>query len=127
MDKSIKIISLFFFLVYTSYVFRIVFPLIEYTVNYNYITEELCVEKDNPDNNCHGSCYLSKQIEREVNPVRKDKTVIIDFVKIPHLLYVYDIDISPRNFALNYITYQDKLINYLIKPLTPPPEFISFS
>ncbi len=126
MDKTIKIFSLFFFLIYTSYVFRIAFPLIEYVVDYNYISEELCVEKDNPNNDCHGSCYLSKQIEREVNPVSKEKTVIIDFIKLPHLLAESELNILPQNSILEYFTFHNKIINYSSKPLTPPPESISF-
>ncbi|MDR0537144.1 MAG: hypothetical protein LBH04_03730 [Tannerellaceae bacterium] len=38
-------------------------PHIEYNIFNDYIVENLCVERNNPDNCCLGSCYLEKQIE----------------------------------------------------------------
>ena len=61
---SLKIISLFFLILYSSYVFRIVFPLIDYVVNYSFIVHELCEQKDNLDNLCMGKCHLQKEIKR---------------------------------------------------------------
>ncbi len=40
--------------------------LAEFALNYKYITEEVCVQKDVPDNSCQGSCYLEPRLERSL-------------------------------------------------------------
>ena len=40
--------------------------LAEFALNYKYITEEVCVQKDVPDNTCKGSCYLEPRLERSL-------------------------------------------------------------
>jgi len=45
-------------------VFRPLVPLVKYAVNYNYISEVLCVNKDNTELHCNGKCYLRKQLSK---------------------------------------------------------------
>ena len=45
-----------------------VFPYIEYAVNYEHISTELCVNKNNPEMECQGKCHLQKQIVENENP-----------------------------------------------------------
>ena len=40
-------------------------PLAEYAVNYDYIVENLCENRDTPSLNCDGKCYLAKQLAKE--------------------------------------------------------------
>ena len=122
MKNTTKIFASLLFLIYISYVFRVVFPVIDYVIHYKYITEELCIEKDNPNNNCHGSCYLSKEMAREVTPLQKGKTIIIDFIKIPHLIPFLEDKLYANLFSLKYFIIQEKVIKYSSKPLSPPPK-----
>ena len=122
MKNTVKIFSSILFVVYISFVFRIVFPLIDYTINYKYITEELCIERDNPDNNCHGSCYLSSEIEREVNPSSEEKTVVLDFVKIPLLVFSFNNNYFPKTLSIKYLSIQSNILKNSPKPITPPPQ-----
>ena len=39
-------------------VFRPALPIVEYVLNYNYISKELCENKDRPELGCNGKCYL---------------------------------------------------------------------
>ena len=117
--------SYILFVIYLTYVFRIIFPVLDYVIQYKYITEELCIEKDNPDNDCHGSCYLSKEIEREVNPNSDGKTVIIDFIKIPHIMFQVIANFDDNHQNIKYFLVQKNIIEYSSKPQTPPPQ-ISF-
>ncbi len=43
---------------------RPVLPFISYAVNYDYITKELCENKEKPDLLCKGKCYLSKELAK---------------------------------------------------------------
>ncbi len=45
---------------------RITGPFIDWLVNYDYIVEELCVEKDEVVNDCCGSCVLTDNLEKVV-------------------------------------------------------------
>lgn len=46
-------------------------PIAEYIVNYDYIVNTLCENKDRPQLQCNGKCYLSKQLAKEAE--QKDK------------------------------------------------------
>jgi len=41
-------------------------PIVEYTLNYDYIVENLCENKEKPILKCNGKCYLAKQIAKEL-------------------------------------------------------------
>ena len=40
-------------------------PLVNYAMNYDYIVEMLCENKDRPQMHCDGKCYLAKQLAQE--------------------------------------------------------------
>ena len=40
-------------------------PIVEYIVNYDYIVNVLCENKDRPELQCDGKCYLAKQFAKE--------------------------------------------------------------
>ena len=42
-------------------------PIIEYFVNYDYITSKLCENIDKPILTCNGKCYLEKQVVQQLN------------------------------------------------------------
>lgn len=44
-----------------------VFPVLDYAINYDYISKELCENKDKPNSCCEGKCYLKKELAKEAN------------------------------------------------------------
>lgn len=42
---------------------RPITPFIEYLVNYDYISNILCINKDKP--NCNGKCHIVKQLKQQ--------------------------------------------------------------
>lgn len=67
MKTTILILSIFILL-------RPVFPAVEYVARFDYIKNELCVNKDKPELECNGTCHLKKELAKaaqEDNP--KDK------------------------------------------------------
>jgi len=69
MKFSIVLIALFMLL-------KPVFPVIEYAVNYNYISKVLCVNKNKPKMHCNGKCHLMKELAKESEsekPLSSDK------------------------------------------------------
>jgi hypothetical protein len=39
-----------------------------FKINQTYIAKELCVNRNNPNSNCNGHCYLCKQLNKEERP-----------------------------------------------------------
>ncbi|MEE9429454.1 MAG: hypothetical protein V3V16_00330 [Melioribacteraceae bacterium] len=126
MQKIIKIFSIFFLILYTSFALRIVIPFIDYSINYTFITEELCEEKDNLVNECHGKCHLAKEIKKQVDPQNEngEKIVIIDFVKVPHLISTDKNQYIKNPIEIKFVHLSLKHLDFRYEPLTPPPKVV---
>lgn len=44
--------------------FKPVLPLVDYVVNYDYISEVLCINKDKPELQCNGKCHLNAELAK---------------------------------------------------------------
>ena len=77
MNRSAKILGFFLLLIYFTYAFRIIFPLIDYTLNFTYIVNELCEQKDVKENRCKGKCHLSKEIKNQVDHSNDENNFVI--------------------------------------------------
>lgn len=47
-------------------IFRPLFPYLEYMVRRDFIIQNLCINKNEPEKQCHGKCHLEKQLSKEV-------------------------------------------------------------
>ena len=53
-----------------------VLPLVDYVVNYDYISKVLCENKAKPEMKCNGKCHLMKELAKaseEEKPISNDK------------------------------------------------------
>ena len=102
-------------------------PVIEYVAQYDYIVSTLCENKDKPEMECNGKCYLTKQLAKEAgdeenNPFNQtSKIEIPQFIIseiIPDFSFLPDLEISNvRNFGFTPVLY---LSPYSLKILHPP-------
>lgn len=79
---------------------RPLWPIVEYMINYDYIVTRLCENKDKPEMQCNGKCYLTKQLAKEAageeeNPFGNNsyKTEIPHFIiaeKLPEFHFAYN-------------------------------------
>ncbi len=53
------VISIFLLLVLAL---RTAMPILDYAVNYQYISTQLCENRDKPELRCNGKCYVKKEI-----------------------------------------------------------------
>ena len=56
-----------------------VFPLVDYVVNYEYISKVLCENKTKPELKCNGKCHLMKELAKaseEEKPISSDKKMM---------------------------------------------------
>lgn len=72
--------------------FRPVFPILDYVLNYRYISTELCENKDTPELGCNGKCHLKKELAKALKnetPSSNEKkseiteTILLYFENIP--------------------------------------------
>lgn len=128
MTAYLKILNLILLLVYSSYVFRSVFPLVDYVINFNFIVSELCEQKDNPENMCMGKCHLQKEMKKQVDEEgSKKQLVVLENIKFDHIAYSNAQSGSQPTFIKFFIS-DFKSANLLpCEPLLPPPKILSNS
>ncbi|MCK0189814.1 hypothetical protein [Arenibacter sp. F20364] len=104
-------------------------PIAEYAVNYDYIVENLCENRDTPSMHCDGKCYLAKQLAKESegsdkNPFEgKRFNVEIQFISSFDPLFVFgsamDFDTTVKN---NYKGIQTLIPGLYTTDIAQPPE-----
>jgi 5-methylthioribose kinase len=74
--KRLILIAVFFFL------FKPLFPIVEYIANYDYISKVLCVNKNKPAMACNGKCHLMRELAKAAEnekPVSDKKAAVKNF------------------------------------------------
>lgn len=77
---------------------RPVLPLINYAVNYEYIVDNLCENRNIPQSTCKGKCYLEKEIsktEKQANNGQHIKLAGLD-VFLSHEILSFSVTRSDR-------------------------------
>lgn len=125
MNKKLYI-NIFFIAIYTLSLFTPIVPLVEYALNYKYISEVLCVNKDKPQMSCSGKCYLKKQVKASVEKTipnqkePKNNTLPYDFrVAVVHKIYKGQLGISKTK--KNHFSYIKTLTSISIEIEDKPP------
>ncbi|MFV8375207.1 hypothetical protein [Flavobacterium sp. LB1P62] len=106
------------------------FPVLEYAVNYEYISKVLCVNKAKPMIHCNGKCHLMKELakaqeEKQTSSNKKNTTfdtvdLILD-IKNDFSLFVYN-----GNAKTTIHSKYNNLYSHLnLYSIFHPPIFIS--
>src|SRR5690606_15936392 len=105
-------------------------PLAEYVVNYDYIVENLCENKDRPSLNCDGKCYLAKQLAKESGGADKNpfenrlSHTDIQFVVSFNASFPLNLDNADFSTLLNNFKTSQNLFSILFLPdISQPPEW----
>ena len=104
-------------------------PIIEYFVNYDYIVNELCENRDKPILTCNGKCYLEDQVKENNNLLEHLHQVPI----LPKIdLAAYPLFILFKNTFQrfhSFVNYEDRLylipketIQEIIRSIFRPPQ-----
>lgn len=106
---------------------RPLLPYIDYFINYDYIAEVLCINKEKPQSTCNGKCYLKQQIKEQQPAKNHDKKLpIIKQERIPMILFTVKLPwfFLGDNKSNSESTYYPFLFNNRsLKPPTPPPQY----
>jgi len=111
-----------------STAFTIIVPLLpylEYHINYDVIVNHYCINKDNPDSDCNGACYLENKIH-DVHEAHKDSdgtTSENERTPIPPIFAVQspwghlNILLSQQlKFYSHHLIYTSPFLNTLFRP-----------
>ncbi len=120
------IITHLFLNLYILVIVQPILPIVDYLVNYNYIVNELCENRDKPVLACNGKCYLEKQVKQQLNlRINKEipKPPKVNYEKILSIKNVLDnfVFIGVIQNQASPLFYNDlKGINLLISIFRPP-------
>lgn len=104
------IISYSLVVLYFLAIFRPFLPIIEYYINYDYIAEQLCENRNKPILACNGKCYLAREIVETSaeRPMDQSSTLpSIELEKIP-LSTIPNL----KNKIINILILSFKEVNY---------------
>lgn len=87
-----------------------------YQANIDYVAQELCENKDAPEKQCNGKCYLKKQLNKVDNnttdkqkaPEKKSENQIPEFVASEYFLVqkqVYTGIVQHKTIYINFYNY----------------------
>jgi hypothetical protein len=78
-------------------------PVVEYVINYEYISEVLCVNKDKPKMHCNGKCHLMKELAKaseNEKPISSDKKNASQEFEVLFFEEIKSFKISPIYFHI---------------------------
>jgi hypothetical protein len=103
-------------------------PLLDYAVNYDYISKVLCINQNKPELHCNGKCYLGKELaknsQEDSNSSSKTKQLtqkVIDFY-IPVTIAAISQICRKHYNKINY-THQKDYTYLFLKTIFRPPIF----
>ena len=124
MKKIVFLLALFMLL-------KPVLPVIDYIVNYEYISKVLCVNKAKPKLQCNGKCHLMKQLAKtseSEGPISSDKKMVPQQFEVLFLeeiksftitsIYFYESQKTSSNYSNLYFRLNSASVFH-------PPTFIS--
>ena len=108
-----------------------VLPVIDYVVNYDYISTVLCVNKAKPKMACNGKCHLMKELAKSSEseaPISSDKKIASQQFEVLFLeeiksfeitaVYFYEMQKTNSNYSNLYFRLNSASVFH-------PPTFIS--
>ena len=102
-------------------------PFFNYIINFEYIAEVLCINKEKEPLQCNGSCQLTKEIlDNESEGTSEYPQPSCE--KFPNLFLEKQTAYSYRLTSFSkqnvYYTFFVRYKNKFQKPLLPPPQFV---
>ena len=119
------------FIIIIAVFLKPIFPVIEYAVNYEYISKVLCENKAKPMMHCNGKCHLMKELAKaseNEKPASSDKKGYSPVLEVLFFEEIKPFAIAAVSFLnnenCNYI-YSNLYSNSHLESIFRPPIFIS--
>lgn len=110
--------------IYLINCFKIALPFVQYELNKQYISVNLCVNKDKKEMNCNGKCYLAKELKKAANTESSTKAISLNDFQIEDLNSLSSFSFQSEFFnGNNYPLLKQRNPEKLFTGLdTPPPQ-----
>lgn len=120
-------ISIFSVIAILSIQFRLVFPVLDYTLHKEYVQKVLCINKEKPQLKCEGKCYLAQKLKEAAYLDEPLEIPLHTPLKInPQRIDV--VSSVPKEFKTDqplitrwWVTSEEATSQVSLSPLTPPP------
>ncbi len=124
-----RLISYILIFIYVLIIISPAIPLADYIINYKYISQELCENKDKPLMHCNGKCHLKKEIKKVLGDEKTNKNkTTLPTLKLKEYTTFYRIDLlnkyyfkltfsSKKNILFTHKTFK----GFLPDMIKPPP------
>ncbi|MFL2581555.1 MAG: hypothetical protein ACJ0QJ_00160 [Flavobacteriales bacterium] len=101
---------------------------LNFKINQEYISKELCENREVPKMNCNGKCYLAKQLQKQEEKEKEEKAPIKQRIKIDVLCFLkkpvsnllVHYKLKDNNLCFNSI---DELKKGFLTKVFQPPQF----
>ncbi len=121
--------AIFFLCIYSLVVLKPLFPLVDYALNKEYISKNLCENRNKPKMNCNGKCHLMKQLKKASADVPSDgnttKGNANQEENVVHVSSIFSFNtecyLLPDNATCYLNTFSDKLPSSYLKDIFHPP------
>jgi hypothetical protein len=103
-------------------------PYVNYYVNYDYIAENLCENKDKPEMHCNGKCHLEKTIKEAEAEETKQKNIptivkVINFQEIPTKSLKFEFKTVTVSNNITKIIAR-RYLSPVLDIVSPPPQAV---
>jgi hypothetical protein len=119
------------FIIIIAVFLKPIFPVIDYAINYEYISKVLCENKAKPIMHCNGKCHLMKELAKaseNEKPASSDKKGYSPVLEVLFFEEIKPFAIAAVSFLnnenCNYI-YSNLYSNSHLESIFRPPIFIS--
>ena len=102
-----------------------VLPFLDYALNYEYISEVLCINKEEPELQCHGQCHLAAQLEEANEPNDPATPAAPTFELKEIVLYPFEASTSKVVFtksSLSFLNTSEACLIAFHEVPSPPPK-----
>jgi len=107
-----------------------IFPVLDYVVNYDYITKVLCENKEKPELQCNGKCHLMKELAKEFEnekPIQNNKKIASSDFEVLFFQEIISLQFTQGNVHDKAITldfYDNQYYHLNSSNVFHPPIFI---
>jgi hypothetical protein len=131
MEFYLCLVKKLIFILILAIFLKPIFPVIEYMVNYEYISKVLCENKAKPIMHCNGKCHLMKELAKANENDKTDSSDKKGNLPVVEMLFFQEINhFTIISFSLldkekMYCNYSNLYSNMNLESLFRPPIFIS--
>lgn len=99
LQKMKKLVVTHLFLnLYLLALIQPMYPILDYLLNYDYITQQLCENRDKPVLACNGKCYLAESIVTQKSSTSEKEQVLLPKADFDKLLTV-----RPKTVSFHFL------------------------